>query len=92
MRIWLSFYYKDFQLTQSYYLTDAEKNEIRQDILKIDFSEYSLHFYGNKNQVVGVKLKNQLCSFVFENDEGMIISKLALFHGIKSKDKLSLII
>lgn len=48
-------------------MIDAEKNEIRQpilntsrqDISKIDFSEYSLHFYRNKNQVVGTKYKIQ---------------------------------
>lgn len=87
------------EITTAFYLTDDEKNErkqsilstSRQDILKIDFSEYSLHFYGNKNQVVGVKLTNQPCGFVFENAEGMIITELALFHRLKSKDKLSLI-
>lgn len=87
------------EITTAFYLTKQEKddrkksilNSSRRDISKVDFNEYSLHFYGNKNQIVGMKIKNQPCGFVFENEEGMIITELALFHRKISDNKLSLI-
>ncbi|WP_415324824.1 hypothetical protein [Chryseobacterium sp. MMS23-Vi53] len=87
------------EITTSFYLTEEEKkdrqktilNSSRQDVEKIDFSEYSLNFYGDKSQVVGLKAYNQPPGFVFENDEGMIITELALFHLKKGDNKLSLI-
>lgn len=76
------------EVTTAFYLTDDEKDERQKSILnssikngsKINFSEYALHFYGNNNQLVGMKIKNQPCGFVFENEDGMIITELALFH------------
>ncbi|EJL74650.1 hypothetical protein [Chryseobacterium populi] len=87
------------EITTVFYLSEDEKaarrkailNSSRQDVNKIDFSEYSLHFYGNRNQVVGMKINDQPCGFVFENNEGMIITELALFHLKKGENKLSLI-
>lgn len=87
------------EITTSFYLNDEEKqdrkktilNSSRQDVEKIDFSEYSLHFYGDKNQVVGIKTQNKPPGFVFENEEGMVITELALFHLRKGDRKLTLI-
>ena len=87
------------EITTAFYLNEEEKearkktilNSSRQDVQKIDFSEYSLHFYGDKNQVIGVKINDQPCGFVFENNEGMIITELALFHRKRGEDKLTLI-
>ncbi|WP_444647573.1 hypothetical protein [Flavobacterium columnare] len=87
------------EITTAFYLTKEEKesrkntilNSSKQDVHKIDFSNYSLKFYGNKNQLVGIKIKDQPCGFVFENQEGMIITELALFHQKNNENKLSLI-
>lgn len=87
------------EITTAFYLNEEEKearkktilNSSRQDVQKIDFSQYSLHFYGDKNQVIGMKINDQPCGFVFENNEGMIITELALFHRKRGEDKLSLI-
>ncbi|QYS86901.1 hypothetical protein JJC03_02530 [Flavobacterium oreochromis] len=87
------------EITTAFYLTKEEKesrkktilNSSRQDVHKIDFSNYLLKFYGNKEQIVGIKIKDQPCGFVFENEEGMIITELALFHQKDNESKLSLI-
>lgn len=87
------------EITTAFYLSKEEKearkktilNSSKQNVGKIDFSGYSLHFYGNKNQVVGIKTHDQPCGFVFENSEGMIITELALFHRKNGENKLSLI-
>ncbi|MGU3373949.1 hypothetical protein [Chryseobacterium sp. M5A1_1a] len=87
------------EVTSAFYLTENEKedrkksilNSSKQNVSKIDFSNYSLQFYGDNNQLVGLKIKNQPCGFVFENDEGMIITELALFHRKINNEKISLI-
>lgn len=87
------------EVATAFYLNDDEKVERQISILnssikdgeKINFSEFALHFYGNKNQLVGMKIKNQPCGFVFENEEGMIITELALFHKENLDSPLSLI-
>lgn len=87
------------EITTAFYLTEDEKedrkktilNSSKQDVSKIDFLDYSLHFYGDNNQLVGLKAKNQPCGFVFEDEEGMVITELALFHKKINDDRLSLI-
>ncbi|HEX8576782.1 MAG TPA: hypothetical protein VF677_10865 [Flavobacterium sp.] len=87
------------EIATAFYLNENEKNDrkksilnsSKQDVSKIDFSQYNLHFYGNKNQLVGMKIKNQPCGFVFESEEGMVITELALFHLKKQNNKITLI-